>query len=192
MLHDIVQSCRSYRRFDESVRIDRATLEAWINTARLVASSGNAQPLRYALANSEDACARVFECCAWAKALPDWEGPAPGERPAAYIVICREFDRALADTFTAWDEGIAAQTLMLRATEAGFGGCMVGSFKRRQLCEAIDIDANRFKPDLVLALGKPAEEVHLVDVPNDGSTTYWRDEEGVHFVPKRKLNDVLL
>lgn len=192
MLHDIVQSCRSYRRFDESVRIDRATLEAWINTARLVASSGNAQPLRYALVSSEDTCARVFECCAWAKALPDWEGPAPGERPAAYIVICREFDRALADTFTAWDEGIAAQTLMLRATEAGFGGCMVGSFKRRQLCEAIGIDANRFKPDLVLALGKPAEEVRLVDVPNDGSTTYWRDEESVHFVPKRKLNDVLL
>lgn len=192
MLNDLVKACRSYRRFDEHERIDRATLESWVDAARLVASSGNAQPLRYVIVHDEDACERVFACCAWAKALPNWDGPAPGERPSAYLIICRDFERALADTFTAWDEGIAAQTLMLRATEAGFGGCMIASFKRGQLCEAIDLDTTRFKPDLVLAFGKPAEEVRIVDVPADGVTTYWRDEAEVHYVPKRKLNDVLI
>ncbi|WP_187143330.1 nitroreductase family protein [Enteroscipio rubneri] len=192
MLHDIVKACRSYRRFDERERIDHALLVSWVDAARLVASSGNAQPLRYAIIDDEAGCERVFACCTWAKALADWDGPEPGEHPSAYIVVCRDLDRALTDTFTAWDEGIAAQTIMLQAAEAGFGGCIVGSFKRRSLCEAVEIDTDTFQPDLVLALGKPVEVVRIVDVPKGGSTEYWRDEAGVHHVPKRTLADVLL
>ena len=71
-VQDIIKACRSYRRFDESDRIDRKLLTAWVDAARLVASSGNAQPLRYAIVSDERACERVFSCCAWAKALPDW------------------------------------------------------------------------------------------------------------------------
>ena len=85
MLHDLVKACRSYRRFDEAARIERSTLVSWIDAARLVASSGNAQPLRYALVTDERACEKVFSCCAWAKALPDWPGPEPGERPSATL-----------------------------------------------------------------------------------------------------------
>lgn len=192
MLHDIIKTCRSYRRFDERERIERTRLVSWVDAARLVASSGNAQPLRYAVVDDEAGCERVFACCAWAKALSDWDGPEPGERPAAYIVVCRDLSRALTDTFTAWDEGIAAQTIMLQAVEAGYGGCIVGSFKRRSLCDAASLDAERFQPDLVLALGKPLEDVRIVDVPKGGATEYWRDEAGVHYVPKRTLSDVLL
>lgn len=191
MLEDIVRNCRSYRRFDESKRIGRRQLASWVDAARCTASSGNAQPLRFVLVSDEKACERVFACCAWAKALPD-DGPEPGERPSAYIVLCRDNERTLADTFTAWDEGIVAQTIMLQAVEAGYGGCIVGSFKKRSLAKAVDIDSDRFQPDLVLALGKPVEDVRLVDVPESGSTAYWRDAEGVHYVPKRALSDVLL
>ena len=192
MLHDVIRVCRSYRRFDESIRIDRATLATWVDAARLVASSGNAQPLRYVLVTDEEACAHVFACCAWAKALPNWEGPDKGERPSAYIVVLRDEERALGDTFTAWDEGIAAQTIMLQAAEAGLGGCIVGSFKKRSLAEALGVDGERYRPDLVLALGAPVEDVRIVEVPADNSTAYWRDGEGVHYVPKRALEDVLL
>lgn len=192
MLKDIVKNCRSYRRFDERERIDRTLLESWVDTARFTASSGNAQPLRFALVTDETACANVFACCAWAKALPDWPGPDVGERPSAYLVICRDLDRALADTFTAWDEGIVAQTIMLQAVEAGYGGCIIGSFKKRSLSEVLGLNAERFQPDLVLALGKPIEDVRVVSVPKSGSTAYWRDAEGVHHVPKRALSDVLL
>ena len=191
-MQDTIKATRSYRRFDESARIGRKLLTAWVDAARLVASSGNAQPLRYAIVSDERACERVFACCAWAKALPDWVGPEPGERPSAYIVICRDNDRTLADTFTAWDEGIAAQTVMLQATDAGFGGCIIASFKKRSMGEALGIDTDRFQPDLVLALGKPAEDVRIVDVPSGGATEYWRDDQGVHYVPKRALADVLL
>ncbi|MDY3981520.1 MULTISPECIES: nitroreductase family protein [unclassified Paraeggerthella] len=192
MLHDLVKACRSYRRFDEAARIERSTLVSWIDAARLVASSGNAQPLRYALVTDERACEKVFSCCAWAKALPDWPGPEPGERPSAYIVILSDCDRTLADVFTAWDEGIAAQTIMLQAVEAGYGGCILGSFKRRSLTQALGIDGDRFKPDLVLALGKPAEKVVVSTISANGATEYWRDEASVHHVPKRPLSDVLL
>ena len=191
-MQDIIKACRSYRRFDESDRIDRKLLTAWVDAARLVASSGNAQPLRYAIVSDERACERVFSCCAWAKALPDWPGPVPGERPSAYVVVCRDNDRTLADTFTAWDEGIAAQTIMLQAVEAGYGGCILGSFKRRSLTQALGIDGDRFKPDLVLALGKPAEKVVVSTISANGATEYWRDEASVHHVPKRPLSDVLL
>ncbi|WP_244596811.1 nitroreductase family protein [Paraeggerthella hongkongensis] len=192
MLHDLVKACRSYRRFDEATRIERSTLVSWIDAVRLVASSGNAQPLRYALVTDELACEKVFSCCAWAKALPDWPGPEPGERPSAYIVILSDCDRTLADVFTAWDEGIAAQTIMLQAVEAGYGGCILGSFKRRSLTQALGIDEDRFKPDLVLALGKPAEKVVVSTISANGATEYWRDEASVHHVPKRPLSDVLL
>lgn len=192
MLHDTIATCRSYRRFNEAERIDAKLLKAWVDTARLTASSGNAQPLRFALVSDEDTCARIFACCAWAKALPDWPGPAAGERPSAYVVVCRDHDRSLADTFTAWDEGIVAQTIMLQAVDAGFGGCIIGSFKKRSLAEALAIDTDRFQPDLVLALGKPIEDVRVAPLPAGGTTAYWRDDEGVHYVPKRSLNDVLL
>lgn len=192
MLKDTIAACRSYRRFDESERPGRALLASWVDAARLVASSGNAQPLRFAIAADESACAQVFDCCSWAKALPDWNGPEPGERPSGYIVICRDLDRALTDTFTAWDEGIAAQTIMLQATEAGFGGCIVGSFRKRDVAKALGINQERFQPDLVLAIGKPAENVRVTSMPPDGSTAYWRDAESVHHVPKRPLADVLL
>lgn len=191
MLRDTISACRSYRRFDESERIDERALRTWINHARFVASSGNAQPLRYAIVSEAPACARVFPCLAWARALPDWDGPSTGERPSAYIVICRDLDRALTDTYTAWDEGIAAQTIMLQAVEAGYGGCIVGSLHKRSLGAALEIDLERYLPDLVLALGKPAEDVRIVDVPPDGATEYWR-ENNIHYVPKRSLSDVLI
>ena len=81
---------------------------------------------------------------------------------------------------------------MLQAAEEGYGGCIVGSFKKRSLAEALGIDAERYQPDLVLALGKPAEDVRIADMPANGETAYWRDGAGVHHVPKRALSDVLL
>ena len=192
MLRDTVKACRSYRRFNESERIGRDALVSWVDTARLVASSGNAQPLRYVIFEDEDACDQVFSCCAWAKSLPDWPGPQADERPSAYIVVLRDEECSLADTFTAWDEGIAAQTILLQAVEAGYGGCIIGSFKKRSLAEILDIDASRYRADLVLALGKPVEEVRIVKTPASGATEYWRDEAGVHYAPKRPLSDVLL
>lgn len=192
MLHDIVTGCRTYRRFHEKERIGPDLLRSWVDTARFVASSGNAQPLCYAIVSEAAQCERVFSCLAWARALPEWPGPAAGERPSAYIVICRDANRTLSDLFTAWDEGIVAQTVMLQATESGYGGCIIASIKKRSLAEALGLENPAIQPSLVLALGKPAEEVRVATLPDDGSVSYWRDAADVHHVPKRALDDVLL
>lgn len=192
MIKDIAIKCRSYRRFYEDQRIDESMLRDWVDTARYTASSCNGQPLKYKMYCTPEDCATIFPNIAWAGALKDWDGPVEGERPAAYIVILRDEELSLADKFTAWDEGIVAQTIMLAATEAGFGGCMIGAFKKASVAEICGVKDAGLSPDLILALGAPKEEVRIVEPREDGSTTYYRDENQVHYVPKRTLAEVLL
>ena len=89
------------------------------------------------------------------------------------------------------ESGITAQTMMLGAVEKGYGGCMLGSVQRAKLAETLGIDQERYSIELVLALGKPKEEVKVVPVGENGDITYYRDENQVHYVPKRSLEDVL-
>ena len=117
-----------------------------------------------------------------------WSGPAEGERPSAYIVILG--DTELRKTFGC-DHGIAAQSIMLGATERGLGGCMIGSIDRPKLRQVLDIP-ERYEILLVLALGKPAETVVLEDVGPDGDIKYYRDDEDVHHMPKRTLDELVL
>lgn len=192
MFKDTVAQSRSCRRFYENDLIPRELLIDWVDTARLVPSSGNRQPLKYRVVSDRSTCESVFACLSWAAALPDWAGPEDGERPSGYIVVFRDDAVALGEKFTAWDEGIAAQTIMLAAKSAGYGGCPIGAFKKKSLCAALGIDRTEIEPDLVIALGRPKEDVLVADMPEDGSPAYWRDENQVHHVPKRSLEDILL
>jgi nitroreductase len=187
-IRDLVLNTRSYRRFDPDTRVDCQTLRELVDLARLSASGSNRQPLKYVLSCTPETNALIFPHTRWAGALKDWPGPAEGERPTAYILIVgdteisRNFDR---------DLGIAAQSIMLGATERGLGGCMIGSIDRPKVREVLGI-AERFEILLALALGKPAEKVVIEQLPPDGNTNYWRDEQSVHHVPKRALDDIIL
>lgn len=189
MLKEILLKNRSYRRFDESFEITSDVLRELVELARLTPSSVNWQPLRYALVNDREINAKIFENLAWAGLLKDWNGPSEGERPSAYIVI-------LTDTTVAknmkTDVGIIAQSMMLGAAENGLGGCMIGSVNRESVSEILNIDKERYSIDLVLALGKPSETVEIVDIPESGSTNYYRDENGVHYVPKRSVEELII
>jgi len=188
MFKDIVAANRSYRRFDGSTAISMQVLEELAGLARFCPSSANRQPLRFILCNSPSENEAVFACLKWAAYLKDWDGPTPSERPTAYIVVvntAKDWDMAKIDL------GIAAQTIMLGAVEKGLGGCMLGAIDRERLRTHLGLDPD-MEISLVLALGKPAEKVEIVDVPEDGSIRYWRDEAGVHRVPKRKVEDLIL
>jgi nitroreductase len=179
---------RSYRRFFQQETINKDSLLQWINLARLSASGRNLQPLKYLVYNSKEECERLFSNLAWAGYLKEWSGPEEGERPSAYIVILG--DTQLTDDF-ATDLGIAAQTILLGAVNDGFGGCMIGNIKREKLRTEFQIP-DQYKILLVIALGKPKETIELEEVPDSGDIRYWRDENGVHHVPKRKLEDIVL
>lgn len=196
-LGQLVRASRSYRRFDEGDPIPRALLEELVDLVRNVASGANRMPLRYRVVTEAGERESVFAQLKWAGALKDWDGPAAGERPTGYIVVCDAGGGAT----TAVDEGIAAQTILLAATQAGFGGCMLHAFNHAAVEAALGLDAEgrernlaQLKPLMVIALGRPAETVRLepLSASPDGSTNYWRDAEGVHHVPKRSLEDALL
>ena len=87
MLKDLVTACRSYRRFKQDAAISREELADMVDTARLTGSTANSQALKYKLIHTPEECARIFPQLLWAGALKDWEGPAEGERPSAYIAI---------------------------------------------------------------------------------------------------------
>ena len=189
MLYDLLIKNRSYRRFDESFEVSSDLLCELVELARITPSSVNWQPLRFALINDRELNAAIFDNLAWAGLLKGWKGPEAGERPSAYVVI-------LTDTTVAknmkTDVGIVAQTIMLGAVEKGLGGCMIGSVNRENVYDILKIDRERYTIDLVLALGKPAETVKIVDLPDDGCTNYFRDENGVHYVPKRSVDDLIV
>ncbi len=188
MIDDLIKSTRSIRRFDESAIIERETLEEMVDLARHAASAMNRQPLKYFLSCDPQTNDRIFSTLKFAVALKDWNGPAVGERPSAYIVVLG--DTQISSRFGC-DHGIVSQNIMLGARDRGLGGCIMASINHSVLRELLDIPA-RYEILLVLALGKPAETVVIEPMLSDGSINYWRDEQNVHHVPKRSLSEIIL
>ena len=186
-LKELILKTRSYRRFNEDHHIDTKTIESFIDLARFSASGANKQPLKYLIYNTAEDCQKIFPYLAWAGYLTDWQGPDKGERPTGYIIILG--DKSLADTFGV-DHGIASQSIMLGASEAGLGGCIIGSIKRDELSDELSIP-DKFDILLVLALGKPVENV-IVEELKDADVKYWRDNSKNHHVPKRSLKDLII
>lgn len=191
MFKDLVKSSRSWRGYDESRRLSREELAELVDCARYAPSSVNAQPFRYYLAWEQAQLDRIQPLTGWARNLPEKHLPYPGKRPTGFIVICQD---------TTWDAdlnrypkdvGIVAQTMLLAATEMGLGGIMIGNFSPKKLAQALDLPGH-LVPMLVVAIGKPDETVVLTEAAPGEDLKYYRDENDVHYVPKRRLEDVLL
>ncbi len=186
-LQNLIEKTRTFRRFDSQYVVTPDTLASMVDLARLSASGANRQPLKYILVTDPAQREAVYPCLAWAGYLTTWEGPDPDERPTAYIVILG--DKEISESFGV-DHGIAAQSIMLGATEAGLGGCIIASVKKERLRSALDIP-KQFEILLVLAIGKPVEKVVIETISNN-DVKYWRDEKSVHHVPKRTLDEIIL
>jgi nitroreductase len=186
-LLDLITTTRSYRRFDANTEVSEQTLRELVNLGRLASSARNLQPLKYMLVNKQEERDLVFPLLAWAGALKDWDGPAEHEQPMAYIILLK--DTEISNKI--WcDDGLSMQNILLGATEKGLGGCILGAVNRDKLRTVFAIDP-RFEILYVIALGKPAETVVLEEVKNN-ETTYWRDTNSVHHVPKRGLDEVIV
>jgi len=188
-LRDLILKNRSYRRFHQDHVIDRITLEELVELARLTPSAANKQPLRYILSCEGTKNRAIFPALGWASYLKEWPGPDEGERPSAYIVICT--DTSIDEKVIWGDHSIAAMAILLGAAERGLGGCMIGNIKKENLSSALEIP-ERYSPLLVVALGKPKEEVIIDEVKEEEGIRYFRDEKGNHHVPKRSLDDIIL
>ena len=190
MLKDLISASRSYRSFDPAGVISREQLWDWVDCARLSPSSMNLQTLKFRLVYKPQECNALFKVTRWAGKIKDQTIPPVGHEPTAYVVICA--DTRIVETAERFqkDVGICAQSIMLAATEAGFGGCMIGSFSPAKTQELLGLPVYLL-PQLVLGLGKPDEPVVLTDPAEDGSVTYYRNG-GIHYVQKRKLKDLIV
>ena len=188
MLHDLIIKNRSYRRFYEEKRISDEILVELIDMARLSASAANLQPLKYIISSDKKKNGMIFNSLAWAAYLKDWECPVEGERPSAYIILLR--DNKIAKSIIC-DQGISGQTILLGAVERGFGGCILAAVNRKRLTDDLNIPGN-YTIEIVIALGKPKEMVVIEKIDKSGSIKYWRDKTGVHHVPKRSLDEIIL
>lgn len=188
MISELMLKNRSCRRFQQTELVSMETLKELVNLARLSPSAANLQPLKYILSNSPGLNNIIFSKLTWAGYLSDWPGPGDGERPPAYIIILG--DNEISNNITC-DQGIAAQSILLGAVEKGLAGCIIASVKRDELRSELNL-SQRFQILLVLAIGQPKEKILIEDLPDDGSIEYWRDDEGVHHVPKRALDDIIL
>ncbi len=185
---ELVKSNRSCRRFDSSFKLDEQTLFQLIDLARMSASAGNMQPLKYILSTDEKMNQKIFSCLKWAAYLKNWPGPDIPERPTGYITILG--DKSIASNF--WcDHGIAAQTILLGARDKGLAGCIFAAINHPKLKNILKLNDN-FEILLVTALGRPVEKAQIDRVGDNGDIKYFRDKDFVHHVPKRGLEEIII
>lgn len=188
MMMEILKKVRSHRSFTEK-KISMEKLEKMVEATRYGASTRNAQKLRYVLINDEKICKEMFSMVKFAGAIP-WN-PTIDEAPTAYILMCSENPL---NNFTErnlyFDMGIASQNIMLIANELGYAGCIIGSYNKPEVDKLVGLPDGYISHTLI-SLGEPRDTVTIVEAV-DGNTTYSRDDNNNHFVPKLSLEDISL
>ena len=182
---NVVKNTRSTRRFKKDITIDKSELIELIDLTRTTSSSKNMQPLKYITITDENIKKEIYKPLKWAAHLSDWN-QSDDEKPSAYILMINDTS---IDGFAMIDCGISLQTIMLGATAKGYDGCVLASIDKVAYRNLFKLDEH-LEPMLIIAIGIKNENIELVDVKE--STNYFRDENGTHFVPKRKLEDILL
>jgi nitroreductase len=190
-MQEIIAKTRTFRRFNQKEPISTTILHELIDLARLGGSARNGQPWQYMVVNTPELCAKIFPYLGWAGYLTDWKGPVEGERPSAYVLCFLNKNRLKGpETEAQFDLGVATQNLLLGAMEKRIGGCRIGAFNAK-LASLFDMPEH-LTLSLVIALGKPRETVIIEECKTEDDVRYWRDEHGVHHVPKRSLKCCLV
>ena len=166
-------------------------LKRLVEYAGKVPSAQNLQPLRYVISNTSNINRNIFDCLKWAGYLSDWDGPEVGERPVSYIIVCADTSVPRITNMVWCDAGIACQTMLLNAVNNGYGGCILASFDKNSISQMLGLET-MYEPLLIIALGRPNETIVLNTVEEDGSTRYYRDQAGTHYVPKHCMDDIPL
>lgn len=182
-LNKLLLKNRSHRGYDPKVVVREDHLRDIVSVVTKIPQACNQQCLRYRLVTPAEAH-KILPLLKFGAALPELNLPFPGTEPQAFIICCAPNENKL----TYMDLGIAAQSMLLRATEMGLNGICIGAFQKEKIIQAFDLPLT---PLLVLAIGKGIEDIRLTEIRENEDHKYYR-ENGVHYVPKVCLNDLLL
>ncbi len=182
---DAIKTRRTIRRFQQKP-IPFEILKELVDAARLAPSGGNLQPWEFLVIDDKNLLEPVFSTLAWAAYLGPEGKPKEGEKPVAYIIVLH--NKKMKSFTPEADFGAAIENILLAAVDKGIGSCWLGSVQKVKLAKILNIPDD-YSIEYVVALGYPAEQA--ISESETGSLKYWRDNQGVHHVPKRSLEDIL-
>lgn len=195
-LDTLLHKNRSYRGYKQDYAVHRLQLEAMVGVNPLLPSARNEQALRFRLVTKDDplpddagsavtASQFIQQHIRLGGALPELHLPLPGTAPEAFIVVCSTLPEGKNVHI---DLGISLQSMLLKAVEMGLNGIIIGSFDKEAIKQALKLPCD---PIEILAVGKGAENIKLVEVAENDSLKYYR-EDGVHYVPKIRAADLII
>lgn len=184
-LDTLLRRNRSHRAFDSSYSVAMRQLEAIVSVNTKLPSGRNAQTLRFKLLDArgggESFCSQLH----LGGYLPELHLPVPGTEPKAFIIVCStEPESPVVDI----DLGISLQSMALKAVEIGLNALIVMAFNRKEVKEALGLPLT---PLAVLAIGKGMDRIELEEVSAGSNLRYYR-KDGIHFVPKIRVEDLIL
>lgn len=181
----LLERNRSYRGYHPETVVTEDILRKIVAVNTLVPSACNQQVLRFKLVTQGEGSRCVLANVKMGAALPELHLPFPGTEPQAFIIVCSTApETKLVDI----DLGISAQSMLLKATELGYNGLIIGAFNRANIQQEFSLP---YEPLLVIAIGRGAEVIRRVEISENESHAYYR-QEGIHYVPKVRLSDLIL
>ena len=183
-LSNLLLKNRSCRGYDSSFIVRDDQLRSIIDVNTKTPSARNAQVLRFRPVNSSEA-AKVLPHIRLGGALPELSLPLPGTEPNAFIIICSTVPESK-NVYI--DLGISAQSMLLRAVEMGLAGVCIGAFDKECIKREFSLT---HEPLMILAIGRSCEDIRLVEISEGEEHKYYR-KDGVHYVPKLRLDDLII
>ena len=182
-LDRLLRKNRSYRGYDATYEVRADQLRKIIEVNTKIPSAMNQQVLRFRPVLKAEAD-KILPHIRLGGALPELKLPLAGSEPNAFVVVCSTKTGRYVDI----DLGISAQSMLLKAVEIGLGGICIAAFDKEAVMKALSLD---IEPQLIIAIGRPAEKIELVEITADEPHAYYRSN-GVHYVPKVGLDNLIL
>lgn len=182
---------RSIRKFDPTVKISKQEMKEILKDATRAPSSMNMQPWRFAVVESAEAkqklksvllgnqlqletsaamiviftdlkkydyAEKIFDSAIEAEIMPI-EVKEKQLRNISNMIP--DLSDELLEKSGLIDCGIVAMQLMQVAKERGFDTCPIGGFKHDLIASQLGYNEKRYKPVLIIAIGKKAEDGYL-------------------------------
>lgn len=185
-LDSLLEKNRSYRGYQKDYVVKREMLERIVAVNTKLPTGKNQQVLRFKLVTKETGAEKVLENIKLGGMLPELHLPFEGTEPEAFIIVCTAApETKIIDI----DLGISMQSMLLKATEMGLNGLIICAFNKVKITEAFALP---YEPLAIVAIGKGAEKIKLVPIDENESRAYYRDEQGTHFVPKVKAEQLII
>ncbi|TVP86801.1 MAG: nitroreductase family protein [Acholeplasmataceae bacterium] len=194
---------RSIRDYDPDVKISRAEMETILAETSRAPSSMNMQPWRFVVVETEAGKARLetalngnrrqLQTSAamiviftdlnkydYAETIYNTavkQGLMPEDvRDKQLDSIANMVPKMSTDRIERGglvDCGLAAMQLMHVAREHGYETCPIGGFKHGEIAEALGLDPDRYKPVMIVSIGKAVEEGYPSVRLDVKDTTTW-------------------